>query len=290
MVNRDLSGVLMGKLLAGELLSHMDWQEYFKEFHGTRERSTVDAFRELHTAQGLTSYEVLAASIPSETTRLLELGCGDGWAIPLYRGAHEHRSITGIDICEPEIARAQRAYANEDTAFVCASGTELPFEANSFEGVISHLGLLLIAPLGTALGEIRRVLTGDGLAAFVVEDPGRAHGVFADVVREGARFLAREREGFLPQQPNADMRSMRQVQLAMESAGFKEVRITPFDVGASLRPRDVVHRLASMYIFGTLPQELQTAFSAHILQQAQRHEDLHGFVRFEFPLSLITAR
>ena len=101
-----------------------------------------------------------------DETDFLEVGCGNGevarYIARTYRG-----SVTGIDV-DPEQVKIARK--NDDDIphleFVEADSTDLPFEDESFDVVLSFGVLHHIHNWRDALGEIKRVLRGGGYFVY----------------------------------------------------------------------------------------------------------------------------
>jgi ubiquinone/menaquinone biosynthesis C-methylase UbiE len=97
--------------------------------------------------------------VAAECPRLLDIGCGTGANLAALAGASEP---FGIDF-EPEAVRFCRTRGLDDT--VAASALQLPFQAESFDVVISCDVLChsSIPDKSIALQEMRRVLSPGGL-------------------------------------------------------------------------------------------------------------------------------
>lgn len=65
------------------------------------------------------AHAIVEAVAPAPDDRLLELGCGTGELAHLM-AQHTQASVTGVDLCEPFIARATAAFGGERLSFVAA--------------------------------------------------------------------------------------------------------------------------------------------------------------------------
>jgi ubiquinone/menaquinone biosynthesis C-methylase UbiE len=102
-----------------------------------------------------------------EGEKVLEVGCGTGTLSFLSKLAvGETGEVAGIDIAPKMVARAQEKAerANLDIAFEVASVDELPYPDEHFDVVVSSMMFhhLPVEVKRKGLGEIRRVLKGDG--------------------------------------------------------------------------------------------------------------------------------
>ena len=100
--------------------------------------------------------------------RILEIGFGSGLSVPCYPDSvHE---VIGL---EPSKGMRQRGLRNNnlkiDSRVTCIEGRAeiLPFEDQSFDGVVSFLTLCSVSDLDKAVSEIRRVLKPTGVFYFI---------------------------------------------------------------------------------------------------------------------------
>lgn len=91
--------------------------------------------------------------------RVMDLGCGDGNSIDLFRGLDTGAHWTGLDIMDsPEVARRTR----KDGDFRIFDGVEMPFENDSFDIVFSKQVFEHVRHPAPLLTEVRRVLRQGG--------------------------------------------------------------------------------------------------------------------------------
>src|ERR1044071_4392731 len=103
-------------------------------------------------------------------SRVLDIGCGSGWATRLLADYAFNGCVTGIDISDEmiRIAReASRSYTNVD--FEVASAEQLPFADGEFTRAFSMESLYYYRNIPKALSEIRRVMKVGGLFFAVVD-------------------------------------------------------------------------------------------------------------------------
>ena len=102
--------------------------------------------------------------------RVLDIGCGSGWATRLIAETAVKGRVVGIDISDEMIALAQSsstAFPNVD--FKVASAEALPFSDGEFTHAFSMESLYYYSNVGAALSEIYRVLANGGRFVTVVD-------------------------------------------------------------------------------------------------------------------------
>ena len=102
--------------------------------------------------------------------RVLDVGCGSGWATRLLADLAINGRVTGIDISDEmvRVAReASQSYPNAD--FEIASAEQLPFDTDEFTHAFSMESLYYYRNIPKALSEIHRVLENGGLFCAVVD-------------------------------------------------------------------------------------------------------------------------
>ena len=114
--------------------------------------------------------QAIARMNVGSNARVLDVGCGSGWATRLLAGFAINGHVTGIDISDEMIRVAREAsqsYANVD--FEIASAEQLPFNDNEFTHAFSMESLYYYRNISKALSEIHRVLENGGLFCAVVD-------------------------------------------------------------------------------------------------------------------------
>jgi ubiquinone/menaquinone biosynthesis C-methylase UbiE len=99
--------------------------------------------------------------------RVLDLGCGEGWASRILanavQGAEGFGQVLGLDISD-EMVRLARAHSRnfDNLMFVCGSAEQIPWEENFFDKILSVESFYYYANQERALGELFRVLAPKG--------------------------------------------------------------------------------------------------------------------------------
>jgi SAM-dependent methyltransferase len=102
--------------------------------------------------------------------RVLDVGCGSGWATRLLAESAINGSVVGIDISDEMIRVAREASQSfPNVSFEVASAEQLPFKDNEFTHAFSMESLYYYRNIPKALSEIYRVLRPGSLFVAVVD-------------------------------------------------------------------------------------------------------------------------
>lgn len=105
-----------------------------------------------------------------EDARVLDLGCGSGWATRLLAGYALRGLVVGVDISDEMIEVARSSSKEfENVEFHVAGADSLPFREGHFSHAFSMESLYYYADVGAALREVRRVMKPGGLFVAVVD-------------------------------------------------------------------------------------------------------------------------
>jgi SAM-dependent methyltransferase len=108
-------------------------------------------------------------ALPSDA-RVLDVGCGSGWATRLLAERAEKGRVVGIDISDEMIAIARESSERfRNIEFQVASAEQLPFQSLEFTHAFSMESLYYYNDPLLALKEIYRVLDHGGLFVTVID-------------------------------------------------------------------------------------------------------------------------
>ncbi|WP_334446602.1 class I SAM-dependent methyltransferase [Bradyrhizobium sp. AZCC 1610] len=113
--------------------------------------------------------ELIAQRLGPQKPAMLDVGCGVGSFHPLLRGMVSH--LTGIDVSPASIAQARAD--NRDVAYYAFGGSNLPFDAASFDLVTAICVLHHVVPANWPhfMSEMRRVVRPGGLVCVIEHNP-----------------------------------------------------------------------------------------------------------------------
>lgn len=138
-----------------------DWATYLSIFHSDRPGVAEEILSRAFSGQQ-TPYRWLARAVAKTAVTVLDVGCGAG-AVARELASPERTTI-GIDVSFDELRLAQERGSGP---VVCADGRQLPFAAESYDAVVSSMGVVVIRPLDQLFAEVARVLRPGGVFAFM---------------------------------------------------------------------------------------------------------------------------
>ncbi len=106
----------------------------------------------------------------SPDARVLDVGCGSGWATRMLAEYAFNGRVTGIDISDEMISVARTASQSQPNVdFEIANAEQLPFNDHEFTHAFSMESLYYYRNIPKALKEIHRVLKPGGFFVVVVD-------------------------------------------------------------------------------------------------------------------------
>jgi SAM-dependent methyltransferase len=137
------------------------------EFNDWAKAGRGEGMEKGHRPVGEQAIELMA--IPLDA-RVLDVGCGSGWATRLMAEKARDGRVVGIDIADEMIRLAVESSTSfSNVEFKVASAETLPFNNGQFTHAFSMESLYYYADIPGALREIKRVLGPGGLFVTVVD-------------------------------------------------------------------------------------------------------------------------
>jgi ubiquinone/menaquinone biosynthesis C-methylase UbiE len=100
--------------------------------------------------------------------RILDLGCGTGWASRRMARVAAAGEVIGLDVADEMLRRAQQASSGfNNVRYIWGSAEKIPATGNFFSKVLSVESFYYYADQGKALDELRRVMA-PGAKLFIL--------------------------------------------------------------------------------------------------------------------------
>ncbi|MFC7473964.1 class I SAM-dependent methyltransferase [Dankookia sp. GCM10030260] len=127
--------------------------------------------RSVEGLDGAPEWPALRAMLPPlQGLRVVDLGCGFGWACRWMRQAGA-ATVLGLDLSESMLARARAMTGDPDVTYRRADLEDLDLPAAGFDLAFSALALHYIEDLPRLLGRLRRALVPGGHLVASLEHP-----------------------------------------------------------------------------------------------------------------------
>ena len=124
----------------------------------------------MEQGHGPVGKQAIALMQVSMDGRVLDVGCGSGWATRLLAESAVNGRVTGIDISDEMVNLARESSGSHpNTDFEVASAEQLPFPDNEFTHAFSMESLYYYRKIPKALKEIQRVMKPGGSFFAVVD-------------------------------------------------------------------------------------------------------------------------
>ena len=144
----------------------VDWKTYLDQYHEKNAGITERLLLRAEAPNIGTPYEWLASKIKNvpgtnqAPLSILDIGCGSA---PMKSLLPIHWNYLGIDLSVAELRKAREAGRAQ---VILADATRIPLAANSMDGAISSMAMMLVSPIELALSETFRVIKPGAVFAF----------------------------------------------------------------------------------------------------------------------------
>jgi len=218
---------------------------------------------------------------------VLDLACGDGYLLALLRERLGSMArLIGVDMSPDELSVA-RARLGSTVDLRCERAQAMTVETGSIDTVVSHMALMLMAPIDEVVGEIRRILRHGGALAAVIASDRRSPGAWAeflDIVRElgAAPMIALG---------DSRMRTIAGIRdVFSTSRGWSEIAIEEFDLTLDGPWPQVEALLLSTYIPALAKPALREPLLREIRARIPALANSQGVIRCRLGMRLIQLR
>lgn len=160
--------------------------------------------------------------------RVVDVGCGCGDTSLALSGVGAQ--VLGIDVSGPMLGRArERCEGRYGLRFVHADAVDHPFEASSFDLLVSRFGVMFFADPVRAFSNLRRGHAKDGRVCFLSWQAAEHNPWFALPMQVLQPFLP-EAEPVAPDAPGPFAFADRErVESILTAAGYHEVSVEPVE-------------------------------------------------------------
>jgi len=135
-------------------------QKLQQEFNEWAAAGRGDAMEDHHSDITDQTLELMELR-PSD--RVLDLGCGTGWASRRMARMVPQGEVVGIDVADEMLRRAEQASSGfRNVRYLWGSAERIPVPDNAFDQVLSVESFYYYADQGKALDELRRVIAPGG--------------------------------------------------------------------------------------------------------------------------------
>ena len=224
--------------------------------------------------------------------RVLDIACGTGIVTRLAaERVGPKGSLAGVDF-NPAMLAVARSLPSADTAIEWheASAESLPLDNDSFDVVVSSLGLQFVADKPAALSEMRRVLAPDGRLAIATGGPTPP--LFAILEQALARHVKPEAVGFM--RAVFSLYEPKEIETLTTGAGFRDTEVRSKDLTIPLgAPGDFlwryVHSTPLAAAVAEIDDEARAALERDVVA-GWRSFVKDGTLMFDASVILTTAR
>ncbi|MFB7268144.1 class I SAM-dependent methyltransferase [Streptomyces nojiriensis] len=264
-------------------------EAFLRAFHAEYPAVTAEALGTGRAPDGRSSYELLCDRVTG-STRVLDLGCGDGFLLELL-ARRAGRELAGVDLSADSLALARRRPALAEAKLEEGRAQELSFADDSFDACVSHMALMLMGEIEHVASEVARVLSPGGVLACVVGGGavgGEAYERFLALLRAAIEEVPAAQR--IPALGDSRARSREGLDDVLGPAGFTAVDWETVPIDLSGPVEQVWSAVSGLYDLGPLDratvERLRRAFFAEVRDMTTPD----GHVPCAFNIHLATAR
>jgi SAM-dependent methyltransferase len=196
-------------------------------------RAWADQYERMDRAVADLTKSLLDLARPQAGERVLDIGCGSGTTVlELAARVGPGGHVLGADISNQSVTRARQRIADaglRHAEVVVGDVSAHPFEQNSFELAFSRFGVMFFSDPRAAFANVRRAIKPGGRVALAVFRAA-SENLFPSGPLEAVRHLLPPIPTLGPEEPGPfSWADPTRVHRILESAGFREVSVTPVD-------------------------------------------------------------
>jgi SAM-dependent methyltransferase len=270
--------------------------EQAKLWNGLAARGWIEA-QELidHTFKPFEDLLVNAVSA-ERPHRVLDVGCGTGGTtVAVARALDGDGRAVGLDISEPMLAAARARAERERTPadFIRADAQVYPFEAATFDMIVSRFGVMFFEDPVAAFANLRRAAIANAVLQVVVFRSPAENPFMTTAEHLAAPLMPK----LLPRDPRAPgqfaLADHQRVQLILEQSGWTKIEITPIDVVCTMPEQALVGYLTRFGPVGRALDDVDEPTRSRVIATVRAGFDRYVFgkdVRFTAACWSVAAR
>jgi SAM-dependent methyltransferase len=268
-----------------------DAEQFLLNFHAQNPGCTVHGFGGCTTPSGTTSYDVLVENLPHDT-RILDLGCGDGFMLERCIDAgHLPDHLFGIDLSPAELALARQRLKLNGVQLEAGRAQDLPHSDASLDVVLSHLVLMLVGSVAPVISEIARVLKpGGNVRAIMGGGPAVVPNNAIELFVECLNKCACDSEP-LPQMGDTRLRKLGGLHATFAADGrFEDIQVKPIYVSKCAPFDDVWLMMTTLYEMNGLDTTSRVVLKDTFRDRCASIADAEGLLTCTWALTRVSAR
>lgn len=236
------------------------------------------------------------ASVAGAREQILDLGCGTGaTTLALAERLGARAKCTGIDISEPMIHAARTRAGDRDlpVAFIVGDVQSFPFQPNSYDVLVSRLGVMFFDDPAAAFRNLRRATRPGGRLTFVCWRHPEDNPFMSTAERAAAHLLTDLVPGIVGRPGPFAFADPHQTRSILGSSGWTTIDIRPVDVACTMRETDLMPYLTQIGPVGRILQGVDALTRAHVicsLREAYAEFVVDGEVRYTAACWMVDAR
>jgi SAM-dependent methyltransferase len=209
---------------------------------------------------------LIDVAVAAGGTHVLDVGCGAGGTTRAVAGALGPMSrCIGIDISAPLIATANARTAAEgaaNVAFITADAQTYGFTADTFDTVISRLGVMFFDDPEAAFANLRRAARPNARLAFLAWR-GRHENPFMTTAERASALIVKELATPDDDSPGQfAFASAARVKGILEASGWTAIEVRPVDISCSLPVAELPIYATRMGPYGRVRETLDETVRA----------------------------
>lgn len=267
-------------------------EQFLKSFHKENPGCTPASFANGFTDKGLTSYDHLIQTLPSQGMRgksLLDLACGDGFLLEKLRAQFPNLVLYGIDMSAGELAVAKERLQSTEVTLLEGVAQTLPFPSLSFDFILCHMAFMLMGDLDQVVFEIRRCLKPNGTFSAIVGGKFNHDPVFKGFLELLDEALSSEGKTWLRELGDSRTRSLEGLN-GLFAEGFENVEIVDFEVRFYDKPEALINFFMLMYEVGLLSAGRREKLRYDLILKLRKDCDMEGKLTHKFAMRQLSCQ